>query len=133
MGDFVDGKMFLRSLSRKKAVFLDETLFSRSASKKMGVFLDETLFSRSVAKKKAVFLEGKVFRGRWPRKWAFFWPARWQTKKETPPKGCLSKVLRFTRLLIKRSSHVNSASNCATYHRVVTDAEESHHLNVCWN
>ena len=38
--------MFLRSLSRKKAVFLDETLFSRS-----------------VAKKKAVFLEGKVFSG----------------------------------------------------------------------
>ena len=36
-------------------------------------------------------------------------------------------------LLIKRSSNVNSASNCTTYHRVVTDAEESHHLNVCWN
>ena len=35
----MDGKMFLRSLSRKKAVFLDGTLFSRSASKKMGVFL----------------------------------------------------------------------------------------------
>jgi len=40
MGDFVDGKMFLRSLSRKKAVFLDEALFSRSASKKMGIFLN---------------------------------------------------------------------------------------------
>jgi len=36
-------------------------------------------------------------------------------------------------LLIKCSSNVNSASNCTTYHRVVTDAEESHHLNVCWN
>ena len=36
-------------------------------------------------------------------------------------------------LLIQRSSNVNSASNCTTYHRVVTDAEESHHLNVCWN
>ncbi len=36
-------------------------------------------------------------------------------------------------LLIKRSSNVNSASNCTTYHWVVTDAEESHHLNVCWN
>ena len=36
-------------------------------------------------------------------------------------------------LFIKRSSNVNGASNCTTYHRVVTDAEESHHLNVCWN
>ena len=39
-GDFVDGKLFLRSSSMKKVVFLDETLFSRSVSKKMGVFLD---------------------------------------------------------------------------------------------
>ena len=36
-------------------------------------------------------------------------------------------------LLIKCSSNVNSASNCTTNHRVVTDAEESHHLNVSWN
>ena len=36
-------------------------------------------------------------------------------------------------LLVKCSSNVNSASNSATYHWVVTDAEESHHLNVCWN
>ena len=54
-------------------------------------------------------------------------------KKETPSKGCLRKVLRYTRLLIQRSSNINSACNCTTYHRVVTDAEESHHLNVCWN
>ncbi|MBQ6880438.1 MAG: hypothetical protein IJN52_09580 [Bacteroidales bacterium] len=40
MGDFVDGKMFLRSPSRKKAVFLDKTLFSRSPSMKMGDFVD---------------------------------------------------------------------------------------------
>ena len=36
-------------------------------------------------------------------------------------------------LLIKCSSNVNGTSNCTTNHRVVTDAEESHHLNVCWN
>ena len=70
-------------------------------------------------------------------------------KKETPSKGCLRNVLckrsfaalRMTecaqddslQLLIQRSSNVNSACNCTTYHRVVTDAEESHHLNVCWN
>ena len=36
-------------------------------------------------------------------------------------------------LLVESSSNVNRASNCTTYHRVVTDAEESHHLNVCWN
>ena len=70
-------------------------------------------------------------------------------KKETPPKGCLRNVfckrsfaaLRMTecaqddslQLLIQRSSNVNGASNCTTYHWVVTDAEESHHLNVCWN
>ena len=36
-------------------------------------------------------------------------------------------------LLIKCCRNVNGTSNCTTYHRVVTDAEESHHLNVCWN
>ena len=36
-------------------------------------------------------------------------------------------------LFVQSSSNVNRASNCTTYHRVVTDAEESHHLNVCWN
>ena len=89
MGDFVDGKMFLRSLSRKKAVFLDETLFSRSASKKMGVFLDETLFSRSVAKKRGVFLAGKV-----------------ADKKETPSKGYAHNI--YT--IIRRISAASSAS-----------------------
>ena len=54
-------------------------------------------------------------------------------KKRDTPKGCLRKVLRYTRLLIERSSNVNRTSNCTTYHWVVTDAEESHHLNVCWN
>ena len=38
-----------------------------------------------------------------------------------------------TNLFVERSSNVNRTSNCTTYHRVVTDAEESHHLNVCWN
>ena len=36
-------------------------------------------------------------------------------------------------LLVKCSSNVNSACNCTTYHWVVTDAEEYHNLNVCWN
>ena len=38
-----------------------------------------------------------------------------------------------TNLFVERSSNVNRTSNCTTYHWVVTDAEESHHLNVCWN
>ena len=29
----------------------------------------------------------------WPEKEAFLWPRRWQTKKETPSKGCLRNVL----------------------------------------
>ena len=41
--------------------------------------------------------------------------------------------MSFNLLLIKCSSNVNGASNCTTYHWVVTDSEESHHLNVCWN
>ena len=41
----------------------------------------------------------------------------WQ-EKETPSKGHLS-----LRLLIQRSSNVNSASNSTAYHRVVTDSE----------
>ena len=76
----------------------------------------EKMFPISAAKIRGVFMAGKI-----------------EDKKETPSKGCLRKVLRYTRLLIKCSSNVNSASNCTTNHRVVTDAEESHHLNVCWN
>ena len=38
-----------------------------------------------------------------------------------------------TNLFVERSSNVNRTSNSTTYHRVVTDSEESHHLNVCWN
>ena len=54
-------------------------------------------------------------------------------KKRHPRKDVSVNLLRFNKLLIKCSSNVNGASNCTTYHRVVTDAEESHHLNVCWN
>ena len=36
-------------------------------------------------------------------------------------------------LLIKCSSNVHGSSYSTTYHRVVTDAEESHHLNVSRN
>ena len=94
--------------------------------------MDGKMFSWSSSKIRAVFLDGKV-----------------ADKKETPSKGCLCNVfckrsfaaLRMTecaqddslQLLVQRSSNVNSTSNCTTYHRVVTDAEESHHLNVCWN
>ncbi len=83
------------------------------------------------------------------RKRGVFMAVERTDKKETPSKGCLRNVLckrsfaalRMTecaqddslQLLIQRSSNVNSACNCTTYHRVVTDAEESHHLNVCWN
>ena len=37
------------------------------------------------------------------------------------------------KLFVESSSNVYSHSYSTTYHRVVTDAEESHHLNVCWN
>ena len=83
MGDFVDGKMFLRSLSRKKAVFLDETLFSRSVAKKKAVFLEGKVFSRSVAKKRGVFLAGKV-----------------ADKKETPSMHQSSNILNFNPFLL---------------------------------
>ena len=33
-------------------------------------------------------------------------------------------------LLVQSLSYVYSASYCATYHRVVTDTEEAHHLYV---
>ena len=36
----------------------------------------------------------------------------------------------ISRLLIQSLSYVNGASYCATYHGVVTDAEEAHHLYV---
>ena len=56
-----------------------------------------------------------------------------QNKKETPRKDVSVNLLRFNKLLIKCSSNVNGVSNSTTNHWVVTDAEESHHLNVCWN
>ena len=36
-------------------------------------------------------------------------------------------------LLVERLGNVNSAGNGATYHRVVSDSEEAHHLDVCRN
>ncbi len=42
-------------------------------------------------------------------------------------------VLIITRLLVQSLSNVNSASYSTSYHRVVTDSEEAHHLNVCRN
>ena len=41
--------------------------------------------------------------------------------------------MTFIPLLAECSSNVNGACNGATYHRVVTDSEEAHHLNVCRN
>ena len=54
-------------------------------------------------------------------------------KKRHPRKDVSVKLLSISGLLIKRSSNVNGTSNSTTYHWVVTDSEESHHLNVCWN
>ena len=43
----------------------------------------------------------------------------------------LCKSYCFKQLLLVESEvSLNSASNRATNHRVVTDAEEAHHLNV---
>ena len=39
MADFVDGKLCLRSVARKKADFMAEKMFPISAAKKRGVFL----------------------------------------------------------------------------------------------
>ena len=85
------------------------------------------------ARKQGLFLAVKDKMTALARNRGVFMAVERTDKKETPPKGCLCKVLRYTRLFVKRSSNVNSTSNCTTYHRVVTDAEESHHLNVCWN
>ena len=42
----------------------------------------------------------------------------------------LYKALAINQLLVECLSYVNGASYCATYHRVVTDTEEAHHLYV---
>ena len=39
MGVFVEGKLCLRSVARKKAVFMAEKVFLRSAAKIKGIFL----------------------------------------------------------------------------------------------
>ena len=68
-------------------------------------------------------------------------PSASSTNKKRHPRKDVSVTIWYWdprsgwgwRLLIQRSSNVNSASNGATNHRVVTDTEESHHLNVCRN
>ena len=125
-------KLFLRLLSIKTVDFVDRKLFVRPLSIKMVDFVDRKLFLMLLSIKSGVFVDGNVI-----------------DKKETPSKGCLRNylamrcptsvghdviaVLTGNLLLIQRSSNVNSASNCTTYHWVVTDSEESHHLNVCRN
>ena len=42
-------------------------------------------------------------------------------------------ILIKYRLLIQSSSNVYRTSHCTSYHRVVTDAEESHHFYVSRN
>ena len=42
-------------------------------------------------------------------------------------------ILIKCRLLIQSSSHVNRTSHCTSYHRVVTDTQESHHFYVSRN
>ena len=42
-------------------------------------------------------------------------------------------ILIKYRLLIQSSSNVNRTSHCTTYHRVVTDTQESHHFHVSRN
>ena len=42
-------------------------------------------------------------------------------------------ILIKYKLLIQSSSNVNCTSNCTTYHRVVTDTQESHHFYVSRN
>ncbi len=42
-------------------------------------------------------------------------------------------ILIKYRLLIQSSSHVNRTSHCTSYHRVVTDTQESHHFHVSRN
>ena len=42
-------------------------------------------------------------------------------------------ILIKYRLLIQSSSHVNRTSHCTTYHRVVTNSQESHRFYVSRN
>ena len=113
-------------------------------SMKMGVSVNGNTYGCGRRPEKRLFFwTGRCFLGRRPRKWAFFWPRRWKNKKRHPRKDVSVNIwqwdssatlgMTLTRLLIKRSSNVNRTSNCTTNHWVVTDAEESHHLNVCWN
>jgi len=56
MGDFVDGKLCLRSVARKKADFMAEKMFPISAAKKRGVFL-----AGKVADKKEIPPKGCLY------------------------------------------------------------------------
>ena len=97
----------------------------------------------SSARKQGLFLAVKDKMIALARKRGVFMAAERADKKETPSKlqrksPAVSRANSLlatseTNLFVERSSNVNSACNCTTYHRVVTDAEESHHLNVCWN
>ena len=47
-----------------------------------------------------------------------------------PPGISFFDDILWRMLLVEGGSHVNGASYCAAYHRVVADSEESHHLHV---
>lgn len=42
-------------------------------------------------------------------------------------------IANFMQLFVESGSNVDCASHGATYHRVVADAEEAHHFDVCRN
>ena len=102
-------------LSKKRGCLMDAMCKMTALSIKMAVFMDKVAELMVLSMKRDVFMDERIAQ-----------------KKRHPRKDVSVKLLRINRLLIKCSSNVNGASNCTTYHWVVTDAEESHHLNVCW-
>ena len=52
-------------------------------------------------------------------------------KQRDTPHGVSLQLYSNKLLLAQSKCYVHSASNCTTYHWVVTNTEEAHHLNVC--
>ena len=49
-------------------------------------------------------------------------------KRASQSRKALFKLFEISKLLIQSLSNVNGTSHCTTYHRVVTDTKEIHHI-----
>ena len=152
MGVFVDGKRKINILSIKRGPNVDETKKQKETPPKgcfrTSIDLIRLIRRISAASSASARCSENIEAAGTPD------PNKVRGR-HAPNRGCLSEVKTGVKIALKRKCsafsralffssdcfelfvqscrNVNRTSNCTTNHWVVTDSEESHHLNVCWN